>query len=69
MNDYKTLGNFLRVAELAAIFNVQESTVRAWLLRGSIKKIRIGARAIRIPASEVDRIIAEGTIPAREPKR
>ena len=69
MNDKRTLGEFLRVEEFAARLNIKPSTARAWLLRRRIAKIRVGSRAIRIPASEVDRIIAEGTIPAREPKR
>ena len=55
----------LRVEEAAERLAVKESTVRAWLLRRRIGRVRIGRRAVRIPASEVARIIAEGTIPAR----
>jgi hypothetical protein len=30
------------------------------------RKLANGGRAVRIPAGEIERIIAEGTIPARE---
>lgn len=69
MNYGKELGELLRVAEFAARLNIKPSTARAWLLRRRIAKVRVSARAIRIPASEVERLVAEGTIPAREPRR
>ncbi len=65
MNRQK-LGDLLRVEEFAALLNIKPATVRAWLLRRAIASVRISKRAIRIPASEVDRLVAEGTIPARE---
>ena len=37
---------------------------RAWLLARRLSRVRVGRRAVRIPASEVERIIAEGTVPA-----
>jgi len=63
------LGELLRVEEFAERLNIKPATARAWLLRRRISKVRIGQRAVRIPAGEVERIIAEGTIPAREPRR
>ncbi len=56
----------LRVEEAAELLAVKPSTIRAWLLGRKIGRVRVGARAVRVPASEVDRIIAEGSIPARE---
>jgi len=56
----------LRVDDFAARLNIKPSTARAWLLRRRIAKVRLGSRAVRIPASEVSRLIAEGLIPARE---
>lgn len=41
----------LRVSEFAESGNIQESEVRAWLLRGKISFVRLGGRAIRIPKS------------------
>jgi excisionase family DNA binding protein len=66
MNDRQKLGELLRVDEFAARLNIKSSTARAWLLRRRVVKVRVGARAIRIPASEVERIVAEGTVPAAE---
>jgi excisionase family DNA binding protein len=55
----------LRVDDFAARLNIKPSTVRAWILRRRIAKVRLGSRAVRIPASEVSRLISEGLIPAR----
>ncbi len=62
-------GRLLRVSEAAELLAVRESTIRAWLLTRRLAKVRLGRRAVRIPATEVERIIAEGTVPAREPRR
>ena len=59
-------GQLLTVAEAAARLAVKESTIRAWLLARRLSRVRIGRRAVRIPTTEVERIIVEGTIPARE---
>jgi excisionase family DNA binding protein len=57
---------FLRVYEAAQYLNVEESTIRAWLLRRKLPKVRVGDRAIRIPRAALDKLIREGTVPARE---
>ena len=69
MKDKSTEQRLLRVEEAADLLAVKPSTIRAWLLRRRIGKVRIGQRAVRIAASEVERIISEGTIPAREVRR
>jgi excisionase family DNA binding protein len=56
----------LKVSEFAKSGNIQESTVRAWLLYGKIGFVRLGGRAIRIPRSELDRLVREGSVPSRE---
>jgi excisionase family DNA binding protein len=62
----KTEKRLLTVAEAATLLCVQPSTVRSWLLhRKHIGKVRIGTRAVRILAADVERLIQEGTIPAR----
>jgi excisionase family DNA binding protein len=48
---------------------IKISTVRSWLLARRIAKVRVGRRAIRIPESEVERIIHEGFVPAREERQ
>jgi len=55
----------LRVGEAADRLGVKESTVRAWVLRRQLGYVRVGKRAVRIPSSEVQRIINEGAVPAR----
>ena len=64
MSDKEEL--LLRVEDFAARLNIKPSTARAWLLRRRIAKVRLGSRAVRIPASEVSRLISEGLIPARD---
>lgn len=59
----------LRVCDVAKLLAVKESTIRAWLLARRISRVRVGRRSVRVPASEVQRLIQEGTIPARERTR
>lgn len=66
MEQRTTARQLLRVSEAADLLAVRESTVRAWLLARRIGRVRVGRRSVRIPISEVERLIREGTIPARE---
>ena len=56
----------LTTFQVAERLAMKESTIRAWLLARRLSRVRVGRRAVRIPASEVERIIAEGTVPWRE---
>ncbi len=58
----------LSVPEVAERLAIKESTVRAWILRRRLEYVRVGKRSIRVPLSEVQRVIAEGTVPSREPR-
>ena len=49
----------LRVDEAAAILQVSSKTVRRLLASGDLRAVRIG-RLVRIPLSEIDRLIAAG---------
>jgi excisionase family DNA binding protein len=69
METKKTQHALLRVAEVAERLSLRESTIRAWLLSRRIGQVRIGRRSVRIPLAEVERIIGEGSIPAREDRR
>lgn len=62
MPDAKT---WLSVLEFAERINVKPATVRRWLLLRKITSVKFG-RAVRIPASEASRLIAEGLRPAIE---
>jgi excisionase family DNA binding protein len=54
------------VNEAAQQLAVKPSTIRKWILLERIGVVRLSARCIRIPQTEIDRIIAQGFTPARE---
>jgi excisionase family DNA binding protein len=55
----------LTVRETAARLGLRECTVRAWLSARRMTFVRLG-RAVRIPESEVSRLIETNTVPRRE---
>jgi excisionase family DNA binding protein len=57
----------LTVTEFAQVLGVTVACIRRWLLERRITFSKIG-RLVRIPASEADRLIAEGLHPAK-PRR
>jgi len=59
------MSKLLTVRQVAELLGLKESTVRAWIAQRRIGIVRLG-RAIRISPEETERLIAEGTIPARE---
>ena len=52
--------DLLTVPEFALALRVQPSCVRRWVGARKIETVHIG-RLVRIPSTEVDRIIREGT--------
>lgn len=44
------------VKQAAEILTLAEVTIRLWITQGKIKPVRLG-RAIRIPRSEIDRLM------------
>jgi excisionase family DNA binding protein len=58
----------LTVRETANRLGLRECTIRAWLSARKIDFVRLG-RAIRIPESEVCRLIETNTVPRREAQR
>jgi len=57
-------GSLLRVTEFASQLNVTVACVRRWVLLRKIQVVHVG-RLVRIPAAELERIIHDGTVPAR----
>lgn len=53
------------VNEFAQRLNLKTSTIRRWLLLRKIASVKLG-KSVRIPASEVDRLVQEGERPAVE---
>ena len=54
----------LSIPEFSAPLGVKDSTTRRWLLERKIAFVKVG-RLVRIPETELDRIISEGLRPAR----
>lgn len=55
----------LRVCDVARLLAVKESTIRAWLLRRKLPRVKCG-RAVRIPSLAVSLLVEQNTIPAKE---
>jgi excisionase family DNA binding protein len=53
----------LRVDEFASELNITVAAVRRWLLFRKISAVKVG-RLIRIPETEIARLISEGLRPA-----
>jgi excisionase family DNA binding protein len=64
----KIKSTLLTVAQFAEPLGITTACVRRWLLLRKILYVKVG-RCVRIPATELERLISEGTIPAREPRR
>lgn len=61
----------LTMREFAAQLGISVHTARFWARHRKVATVRLGHRRgcrIQIPASEVNRIIAEGSIPAEVTK-
>lgn len=57
-------GKLLRVREASDVTGLSQACWRRWILERKVEVVKLG-RAVRIPESEVARIIHEGTVPAR----
>jgi len=64
----KEMTKLLPVPEFAQALGVTPACIRRWLLERKIAHVKVG-RLVRIPASEVTRIIQAGYVPAREVRK
>jgi excisionase family DNA binding protein len=55
--------DLLTVEEFAAALRVKPSCIRRWAREAKVTVVHVG-RLVRIPASEIERIISAGTRPA-----
>ena len=55
----------LTVAESAKRLGLKEPTLRLWLSQRRLAYCKLG-RAVRIPQEEVERLISENLVPARD---
>jgi excisionase family DNA binding protein len=60
-----TTETLLTIPQAAERLGLKASTLRAWVFFRKIECVRLSPRAVRISAREVERLIAEGTIPAK----
>ena len=63
MSDDATIKPVFSVSKTAAIFDTSRATVYRWISEGRLKAVKLtpGPRgAVRIPASEIRRMIQEG---------
>jgi excisionase family DNA binding protein len=65
----QTRSKLLTISEAAQELSVKPKTLRAWIGAKRITVVRPGGWSIRIPASEIERIVAEGTVTAVEDRR
>jgi excisionase family DNA binding protein len=56
-------GNLLTIEETARRLGLRPVTIRMWAAGRRIARVKLG-RAVRIPESEVDRLIEHSLIPA-----
>ena len=56
------------IRQAAEELNLSVHTVRNWIFQRHIGHVRLG-RSIRIPASEIQRLVEQGTVPARRKER
>jgi excisionase family DNA binding protein len=60
----ETTSKLYTLAQAAQLLGLQPVTLRAWAARRKIAVHRLG-RAIRVPASEVARLLQQSFVPAR----
>ncbi len=59
-----TMAKLLKVPEAAEMLALSQKTVWQWIGERRIGVVRLG-RSVRIPVSEIERLLEEGTTPAR----
>jgi excisionase family DNA binding protein len=57
-------GKLLKVPEAAELLALSQKTVWQWIGERRIGVVRLG-RAVRVPVSEIERLMEEGSTPAR----
>lgn len=55
----------LTVSEVATRLGLKPATIRVWIARREIGHCKLG-RAVRVPEAEIERLVRENLIPARQ---
>jgi excisionase family DNA binding protein len=56
--------SLLTVTEVSDRLNLRPSTIRAWISKSKLAHLKLG-RSVRVPESEVTRVIKESMVPAQ----
>ena len=59
------IDTLLEIETAAHELGINVSLIRLWIKQGRIGVVRISPNHVRVPTSEVNRIIAAGRVPAR----
>ena len=59
-----TSEKLLTGAQVAEMLGLKPVTIRQWIAKRKLASVKVGDRAVRIPVSEVEKIIERGFIPA-----
>jgi excisionase family DNA binding protein len=59
----------LKIDDFAAALGIKPSCAKRWIFERRIASVKVGRRLIRIPASEIDRIVLAGFRPAAQTRR
>lgn len=54
---------YVSIKQAATLLGLAEVTLRVWVARRRLASVKLG-RTVRIPVTEIDRLVDEGTIPA-----
>jgi excisionase family DNA binding protein len=57
------MNKLLTVDQAADRLGLKASTIRAWILRRKLGFTKVGAKAIRVPEAEVERVAEAGFVP------
>ncbi len=55
----------LSVSQVAEALGLKPATIRAWIAQRKLGHVKLG-RAVRVPRTEVERLLREGAVPAKE---
>ena len=55
----------LSVSQAAQALGLKPGTIRAWISQRKLGHVKLG-RAVRVPRTEIERLLREGAVPARE---
>ena len=64
-NQSHTDSDFLTVAEFCDCLGIKQATGRKWVFERRVSIVKVGSRLVRIPRSELDRVVKEGFRAAR----